>query len=188
MDAGPDQTVDEAQLVQFAGSFTNPGGQLAGELIQWDFGDGSIITGTLTPTHSYGDNGIFIVTLTVTNNLGGVSSDWLVASVNNIDPMLTAISNQAVVAGTPLTVTVAFNDPGWLDTHTIDINWGDGITDTFTLPAGVLTLDLVHTFSITGTLTASVSVRDDDNGFNELAFDINVSPAGYWMLLPLIHK
>jgi PKD repeat protein len=188
VDAGPDQTADEGQPVQFSGSFTNPGLLLAGELINWEFGDGSILTGTLTPTHSYGDNGNFKVTLTIDDGAGGIGSDSLVVTVNNIAPILTPVSDQSVMAGTPLTIAAAITDPGWLDNHTVVIEWGDGTTDTFNLPAGILTLDLVHTFTAPGTFMTTLNVKDDDGGLDELAFGVSVTPAGYWTMLPLVHK
>ena len=185
VDAGPDQAADEAQSVQFSGSFTNPGLLLAGELIHWDFGDGSTLTGTLTPAHSFGDNGNFTVTLTINDGMGGVGSDWLVVTVNNIAPILTPISDQAIMIGTPLTIEAVITDPGWLDTNTIVINWGDGSTETINLPAGELALDLAHTYTTVGKFIATLNVQDDDGGIDSQTFETTVS---YWQMLPIVHR
>jgi hypothetical protein len=43
--------------------------------ITWDFGDGVTSTGTLTPTHTYADDGDYTVTLAVDDGNGGVGTD-----------------------------------------------------------------------------------------------------------------
>jgi len=54
--------------------------------VLWDFGDGMTVSGTLTPTHTYGDNGTFTVTLMVTDTTGLSAEDALVVSVGNVAP------------------------------------------------------------------------------------------------------
>ncbi len=78
--AGPDITASPTQVINFDGSFSDPGAEDT-HTILWDFGDGTTETGTLQPTHSYPDFGIYSVTLTVTDNWGGASSDTLIATV-----------------------------------------------------------------------------------------------------------
>ncbi len=88
VDAGPDQTIDEGDTSAFTGSFTDPGTDT--HTYEWDFGDGSLpVTGSLTPTHVYADNGSYTVTLTVTDDDGGVGSDTLVVTVEDGGPPLT---------------------------------------------------------------------------------------------------
>ena len=66
VEAGPNQIVVEGELVSFSGSFTDAG-ILDTHTLEWDFGDGSpLVTGTLTPTHIYVNDGYYTVTLTVT--------------------------------------------------------------------------------------------------------------------------
>ncbi|MBN1873581.1 MAG: PKD domain-containing protein [Anaerolineae bacterium] len=57
-----------------------------GHTVLWDFGDGTTASGTLTPTHAYGDNGTYIVTLTVTDTTGLSAQDWMVVAVGNVAP------------------------------------------------------------------------------------------------------
>jgi len=92
--AGPDQSTDEGTPVSFTGAITDTDTP-TGHTVLWDFGDGTTTTGTLTPTHTYGDNGpgsppaAYTVTLTVTDTTGGSATDWLVVSVANVAPQVT---------------------------------------------------------------------------------------------------
>ena len=86
VEAGPDRTVDEGSPVIFSGSFSDPGADT--HTMEWNFGDGSPpVTGTLTPTHAYGDNGVYTVTLTVTDDDLGAGYDTLTVTVNDLGPM-----------------------------------------------------------------------------------------------------
>jgi len=58
-------------VLEFGGSFTDLGTEDT-HTIEWDFDDGTIITGTLTPTYAYTDAGSYTVTLTVTDDDGGI--------------------------------------------------------------------------------------------------------------------
>jgi uncharacterized repeat protein (TIGR01451 family) len=64
------------QALQFVGSYSDPG-LLDSHQIRWDFGDGNIISGTLTPTHTYQTEGRFTVRLQVSDDDGGVGQDDL---------------------------------------------------------------------------------------------------------------
>ena len=126
VDVSSDQTVDEGDIVSFYGSFTDPGGLHDTHTIEWDYGDGETSTGTLRPTHAYGDNGVYSVILTVTDEDGGVGSNTLSVTVHNVAP--TASIDDAIYVepghnlhfGLPyqeLRLRGSFIDAGWLDTH-----------------------------------------------------------------------
>jgi PKD repeat protein len=126
VEAGSDQTINEGDIASFSGNFTDPGNDT--HTIDWDFGDGTTATGTLTPTHVYADNGEYTVTLTVTDDDGGVGIDTLNVTVNNLAPSLSSIlaPTDPVQVGTEITASANFSDPGILDTHTAQWAWGDG--------------------------------------------------------------
>ena len=68
-------------VLEFTGSFTDPG-TLDTHTIEWDFGDGTIFTGTLTPTHAYEYPGDYLVTLTITDDDGGIGTDTMEITVD----------------------------------------------------------------------------------------------------------
>jgi PKD repeat protein len=175
VDAGSDQTVDEGAIVAFAGSFSDLG-ILDTHTIEWNFGDGAaIILGTLTPTHAYGDNGVYTVLLTVTDDDGGVGTNELLITVLNVAPMLTTPlelnqpNPQFILPIVhSLTFTVGFTDPGWLDTHTVLWDFGVGtcvpgsVTEENIEPDATGTATTCYGYANPGTYTVTVMITDDD--------------------------
>jgi len=186
---GADLIGNEGYAVYFTATYTDEDITAADPVsILWDFGDGSTATDTLIPTHTYGDNGIFDVTLTITDSLGSVGSDTLEISVGNIAPLVDPVENVTLLVDIPLTVPLTFSDPGWLDTHQVDVDWGDGDTDTINLLAGVLAIDLNHTYLTPGVYTVVVEVQDDDGGQGIRLFTVRVLLEYFRVQMPLIVK
>ncbi len=189
--AGADQNVVEGDAVNFSGSFTDVGRSVLAIDALWDFGDGTTASGTLTPTHTYADNGSFIVTLTITDALGAAGSDTLVVQVDNAAPVLAALEDQTVLAGESFTVTGQFSDPGVLDTHTVVIEWETGVTETLQLAAGVTGFTANHAYTAAGTYTATATVTDKDGDSSTQTFVVTVEslpPTGSGLYLPFVHK
>ncbi len=171
--AGTDQSVNEGDTVTFSGSFTDPG-LIDTHSIEWDFGDGNIALGTLTPTHEYGDNGEYPVTLTVTDKDGGVGIDDIMITVNNVAPDVAAGSDQTVSEGEVVSFSGNFIDPGWLDTHNIDWDFGDGNTASDIL-------NPTNVYGDNGVYTVELTVTDDDGGTDSNLLTItvlNIAPSG----------
>ena len=124
VDAGPDATSSEGAPISFAGGFIDPGDDT--HEYQWDFGDGTIISGSLTPIHIYEDNGVYIANLTVTDNDGGVGTDTVTITVNNVAPTIIDVDDRVVEEDKTYFYSWTFTDPGIWDTHSATINWGDG--------------------------------------------------------------
>ena len=93
-DAGPEQTVNEGDLVQFDGT-----GSSGYQDLTWDFNDYSDSDGDgdytndvdetgPTPTHVYGDNGVYTVTLRATCQQGQTDIDTMIVTVLNVPPSL----------------------------------------------------------------------------------------------------
>jgi hypothetical protein len=70
-------TVLAQVALQFTGAYTDTG-TLDTHTIAWDFGDGTTISGTLTPTHIYTATGTYTTTLAVTDDDTGVDTDSVV--------------------------------------------------------------------------------------------------------------
>ncbi|MFZ5916947.1 MAG: PKD domain-containing protein [Chloroflexota bacterium] len=155
VNAGNDKDTAEGTTVFFNGSFTDPG-SLDPHTVEWDFGDGSAGTGSLSTSHVYTDNGTFIVTLTVTDD-DGQSSDTLTANVDNVAPTVLAGNDQSADEGDTVFFNGAFTDPGAGDTHTIEWDFGDGDT-----AAGSVSTS--HVFTAADSFTVRLTVRDDDGG------------------------
>jgi alpha-tubulin suppressor-like RCC1 family protein/PKD repeat protein len=162
----PDQTINEGDTASFSGSLSDPGADT--HTIEWDFGDGTGATDTLTPTHVYADNGVYIVTLTVTDDDGGIGSDTVTATVNNVAPSVGLISApiDPVVVGTEITVSAAFTDPGILDKQTATWDSGDGVTTegTVTEENGSGSVEDTHIYTTPGVYTLTLTVTDKDGG------------------------
>lgn len=85
VDAGKDRMIKATRPFTFKGSFIDPG-VLDTHTITWDFGDGQVATGTLTPTHIYTAVGTYTVTLTVVDDDGGMGQDTLTIIVRPFTP------------------------------------------------------------------------------------------------------
>lgn len=124
VEAGSDQTVNVGDVVNFAGTFSDPGWPDKHSAI-WNFGDmttatGYVVeehqkpdsTGTITATHPYDRPGTYLVTLSVTD-ADRTTTDTLTITVNNMNrpPMLDEIGPKTVNENETLQFTVTGNDP-----------------------------------------------------------------------------
>ena len=124
---------DEGSVVMSDGSGSS---DLDNDTIQyrWDFdNDGEWDTEwSSDPTASYtwGDDHSGVVRLGVSDGQL-VSIDTAEVTVTNIPPQVEAGPDQMAECGIDeVTFTGGFIDPGWLDTHTIEWDFGDGVTVT----------------------------------------------------------
>ena len=175
---GPDQAADEGTVIDFAGVFTDLSG-LPPYTIAWSFGDGVTVTGTLTPSHAYADDGPYTVVLTVSNHAGVESTDSLTVTVSNVAPAVDAGPDQVVDVGQPVSFSGVFTDPGTLDVHTVAWSFGDGI-----IVSGTLTP--THTYSQPDLYTVTLTVTDDDGGVGTDSLVVTAERSSYFVYLPMI--
>ncbi len=172
VNAGNDKDVSEGTSVAFSGSFDDPGTVDTHE-IEWDFGDGNVVTGTLSPSHEYTDNGTYVVTLTVRDDDGAEDSDTLTVNVSNVPPMVLVGGDQLANEGDVVEFNGSFSDPGTADTHEIEWDFGDGAVVTETLaPSHVYTS---HVYTAAGLFSVTLTVRDDDGGEGDDTLTVNVA-------------
>ena len=190
VEAGTGLTTMEGITVTFAGSYTDPSRMLnGGETILWDFGDGTTASGTLTPIHTFADNGLYTITLTVTDSLGAAGGDFLLVTVNNAPPTLEAIADITITVGTTANFAAAYADLGHADTHTATVDWDDGVNE-----AGVISNNQVsgsHLYPTAGIYIVTVTLTDDDGGEATQTFMVTVTEpptTGYTLFLPMIQR
>ncbi|MCH2113645.1 MAG: PKD domain-containing protein [Pirellulales bacterium] len=190
--------VDEDGVAFLEMSFTNPG-SLDMHTVEIDWGDGTP-TETITlavgertldashrylndePTGTFSDT--YQVTLKLVDDDAGMDSAMLAVTVNNVAPSNIQIAPVAMIDenGTAQ-LQLTFADPGTLDSHWIDIDWGDGTSvETISLIPGARSLAATHQYlddNPTGTLTdtyqVAVTVTDDDTGMSMVTAPIVVN-------------
>jgi hypothetical protein len=140
----------------------------------WDFGDGAGATGTLTPTHTYADNGSYVATLTVSDSQNNFVSDALAVSVANVAPTASILAPATSNEGTPITLTSAVTDPGIHDTvtylWTVTKNGDEYATGT---GAGITFMP-----DDNGAYVATLAVTDKDGGVGTASAAIDVLNVG----------
>ena len=189
VDAGENQIANEGDLVEISSTFSDAG-WLDTHMANIDWGDetevqsGTLIeengypnsTGTVTGNHTYGDNGVYTVTVTVTDDDNGVGTDNLTITVNNVAPTVNIISmaqpNPQFIL--PIVHELIFDgnftDPGWLDTHSVTWNFGDGtvmqdaVIEENEYPYATGNTTVKHIYSEPGTYVVTLNITDDDNG------------------------
>jgi hypothetical protein len=150
------QTAVEGTSTPFSlGSFTDPVVNSPWQVtIQW--GDGtlssfaSLQTGSLnTQPHTYADDGIYTVTETVTNTAMQSSTAAFQVTIQQAAPsnVQVSLNSSTINEGGMATLTGSFTDPSTVDTHAVEISWGDGSPLAhLTLAAGVYTFNASHQY------------------------------------------
>ena len=162
----------EPLTVAFSSAGTADGDDATNTLTySWNFGDGSPVSTSADPTHTYSSavGSPFTATLTVTDPLGATDTHTETITVNaNQAPV--AVPNADVTAG-QVPLVVNFNSSASTDDGTIVSrlwDFGGGITSTATNPQ--------FTFGTTGLKTVSLTVTDDNGVSTTATIDIDVQP------------
>ena len=178
---------NEGTQVNLGIKFDDPGSQDTYQ-VEINWGDGNVTTATavghtLNANHTYGDNGTYAVIVKVVDDDGGQGFGSAAVQVNNVAPFNLQIQTlQPINENGVVTLSLGFNDPGTLDNHQVEIDWGDGTVETVSLAVGVRNLAKTHQYlddNPTGTsadiYTVTVKVRDDDGGQATASKTVQVS-------------
>jgi len=183
------QTVDEGSLLTFTVSASDVDWPV--QTLTYSLAPGARVGATINA-----NTGLFTWTPTedprmssssVTFNVSdGVvtTSETIAITVLNVTPTVSLIPATSVQEGVSAIYAIQFQDPGILDTHQVQINWGDGsvvevITSTADASAGV-SIPRSHTYGDGGLYTITVTVTDDEGASGSASATIsvaNVAPA-----------
>ena len=174
VNAGSDQTMNEGDVVNFDGSFTDSG-SVDTHTIAWNFGDGETASGILTPTHVYADNGVYTATLTITDDDGGVGTDTLTVTVINVAPVANTDGPYEGIVGEPIQLQSSATDVN-SDQETLTYEW-DFNYDGTTFDVDSTERNPMFPYETPGDHTVALRVRDKDGGISELSLaNVSVLP------------
>jgi len=127
--------------------------------------------------YTWYDNGMYTVKGKIQDDDGGFTEYSTVVIVNNVPPTITSLTGPVdpVLLGVPISLVGVFTDPGILDSHVALISWGDGLSTTVNLAAGVYQVSGSHTYGSAGVYTITLTVTDDDGGSDSKSIEVTVA-------------
>ena len=196
-EAGAGATISEGGEFSLSGASFTDRGTLDTHTAGIDWDDGTTTAGLVTETpfgppsstagmsgavaasHVYADDGECKPVLTVTDDDEESGADSVLVTVLNVAPTVDAGSDLAAFEGDAVLVTATFTDPGVLDSHTAQINWGDGVITAGAVDALTKTVSGMHVYADNGPYLVELTVTDDDgdSGSDSLTVSVaNVAP------------
>ena len=163
-----DSPRDEASVVTFSATASDPAGGLDPITWSWDFGDGTSGTGP-APTTIYADDGVYTVVATASDGDGGTATGSTTVTVNNVAPAVEAIVDDAPRSETQtVSFSVAATDvAGAADPLSYAWDFGDGATGVGSAAS--------RAYADDGTYTVVVSVSDGDGGVTTSSTTVSIS-------------
>lgn len=160
-----------------ANATTDPDTDLSSLTFAWDLdGNGSYNDAAgITNNYVWQDNGTVTIGLKVSNPISGTASTATsIVTISNANPLIAEVNNQTANKDETFTVFTTYCDVGINDTHTAEINWGDGNVETnITISGG--TIELSHIYVISDLFNAELTVLDDDGGSDSTSFTVKVT-------------
>lgn len=184
VDAGLNLSVNEGDVVALSGTFSD-GGWLDQHTAVWSCGDDAPLAiatvveqhdppkglGTATAAHAWGDAGKYTTTLSVSDDHGGIGQDTAIVTVANVPPSVDAGADSYAYPDMVVTLSGNFTDPGWLNLHAGQWDFGDGtppvtatIEETHVPPRGDGTAVASHVYRRRGKYCCTCTVVDDRGG------------------------
>jgi len=189
-------TVDEGDTTTLSGTIVDPGIRDS-LMLAVDWGDGSPVemfgypagATSFNEIHQYSDDNPtgttaddYTITVTVQDDdLGGGTAAANV-TVNNVAPGISQLSATRIDEGGTTTLSGIVVDPGFQDTFTVQVDWGDGSpVDTLNYPAETTNFETTHAYpdddpegTPSDDYTINVTVTDDDLGSNTASANVTV--------------
>ena len=184
--AGADLITFEGEQISVTAAVVDRGPS-DNHIITFNWGDGTEDSGnadpdtrSLTAFHVYADNKAYDLLVTACDaeepdNEEQCAEDLVKVTVINVPVEILSMELSAGLEGSTAALTVPFNDPGTLDSHTGTVDWGDGsslidpatiLESPFGPPGSQDGLDgsLIssHIYADNGSFTVEVCIDDDD--------------------------
>lgn len=170
---GPYSTNEGTDVGLTAAGSSDPDGDALS--YAWDLDNDGQYDDSTSQTPSFtnvGDNGTFTVGVRVTDAFGDSSTASTTVTVANVAPSVASLmQNGPQVENTAVTVGGSISDPGWLDTLTATVDWGDGGgpqalagSAENVRPDATLAFSVAHTYGDNGSYSVQVCASDDDGG------------------------
>ncbi len=181
---GPDASGQEGTPIEVTATFSDPG-VLDTHTVSVDWGDDSSSSpdlsapGQVSASHLYGEDGIYNAEVCVTDDDSGVGCETVRAAVANVAPTVEAGSDWQVDEGELVDLSGAsFNDPGFAEVYTAEVDWGDGLTEGVVIPTGSQDLTGDHRYADNGEYIVVLTVNDGsvDAQDSFTATVLNVAP------------
>jgi hypothetical protein len=187
--------IDENGTATITGRFTDIG-LLDTHTVQITWGDGTRspavvdpATRTFTASHQYRDDNptnsasdVYDIGVTVTDDDTGSDFAATTVTVNNVVPVIEDVNAPVIDENGTATITGRFTDIGLLDTHTVQITWGDGTRSPAVVDPATRTFRASHQYrddnptnSASDVYDIGVTVTDDDTGSDFAATTVTVN-------------
>ncbi len=186
----PLASIDENGVAVLNLAFTDPGTRDS-HTVEIDWGDGSAIetlpvaagARLFTATHQYLDDNPtgtasdpYTIKVRVRDDDLGVSAAVETSvTVNNVAPLNVSVLPAVTASneGGLVNLSVMFDDPGSQDSHTYEVDWGDGTAATVGATLG-RSFAASHTYADNGDYAVTVMVADDDLGIGTAMATVTV--------------
>ncbi|MEW6536693.1 MAG: PKD domain-containing protein [Candidatus Auribacterota bacterium] len=141
----------------------------------WDLDGNGVFDDAVipAPTITWSDDTTLTIGVKVTDDNGNSSVLLQQIVVRNCKPITDMIGNLSASRDELLSIPFQFSDPGVFDTHSVLINWGDGVFEQMNNFSGN---SLLHSFFKSGQYTVVIMIRDDDGGTERIEVSVSIIP------------
>jgi hypothetical protein len=172
--AAADANGNEGSLLSTSGSFTDQDGNNSLTITKVS-GAGTVTdngNGTWSWSHTSNDDASGTVVVQASDGEHASAQDSFLWSAVNVQPSISSASfgGSAISCGANnASLSVAFSDPGSLDTHKAEVDWNNDGTYDETVDPYTSGSSISHTYGTAGSHTAKVRITDDDGGVSDPA-------------------